>query len=47
MQIFQSTITLQGTGDDPDEAWSDAVDGFMLEPGITPEDYDVIEEDLV
>lgn len=41
-------VTLCGCGDTAEEAWSDAVEGFMLEPGVTPEkeEYAVTEEDL-
>jgi len=34
-----------GNGDNPDDAWGDAVEGLCLDPGETPEEYKVIEEE--
>ena len=32
------TITISGRGQDPDECWQDAVEGFALDPGPTPDE---------
>ena len=41
------TITLGGYGDNPDECWNDAVEGFLTEPGPTPDEteYEETEEE--
>ena len=46
MKVYRFTIVLNGIGKTPDEAWDDAVEGFMLEPGPMPEpdEYEVVEE---
>jgi len=36
---FEFKIVIQGYGDNADEAWRDAVDGFTLDPGCTPDEY--------
>lgn len=43
---YYFTITMSGIGDTPDEAWEEAVEGFVLEPGAHPEDFKV-EEDYI
>jgi hypothetical protein len=38
-------VTISGIGRDPEEAWDCAVEAFTEDPGICPEDYEVIEEE--
>jgi hypothetical protein len=47
MKTYEFKVTLAGSGDNPDEAWLDAVEGFTQDPGPTPEPEDIqeIEED--
>ena len=47
MAFYQFKVILNGTGDTPDEAWRDAIEGFIMDPGVTPspEDYTVEEEE--
>ena len=45
MKRYEFAITLVGDGNTPDEAWNDAVEGFMLEPGITPDKSEYTVED--
>jgi len=45
MKRYEFTITLGGYGETPDQAWEDATEGFSLEPGETPSEYQVEEED--
>lgn len=42
---FSFKIILNGIGKTAEEAWEDAVEGFMLDPGPTPEpdEYEVEE----
>lgn len=44
---FRFTIILNGLGNTPEEAWNDAVEGFMLDPGPVPEpnEYEIEEEE--
>lgn len=41
---YHFTVTLAGTGDSADEAWRDACEGFSLDEGETPADYELVEE---
>lgn len=43
-KIYTFTIQISGTGYDAEEAWKDACEGFSMDPGICPEEFD--EEDL-
>jgi len=43
MKTYIFTICLIGSGNDEDDAWDNAVEGFTLDPGVTPES-DSIEE---
>jgi len=36
-QTYHFSVTLAGTGDTPEDAWQDAVEGFSMDPGPTPE----------
>jgi hypothetical protein len=47
MNRYEFKVTLAGYGENPDEAWEDAVEGFCQDPGIYPDDddYDVFEEE--
>jgi len=42
---YEFTITIAANGYDPEEAWNEAVDAFMQDPGSYPEDYKFEEED--
>jgi len=39
------TITISGYGENADEAWQDACEGFSMGPGPTPEEneYELVE----
>jgi len=47
MKRYEFSITLGGYGDNADEAWVDAVEGFQQDLGATPDedDYTVEEEE--
>ena len=45
MKTYHFTITLQGSGDTPEEAWEDAVEAFMQDPGEPHETEEVEGED--
>lgn len=36
--VIEFRIYLNGIGETVEEAWEDAVEGFMLDPGAPPED---------
>jgi hypothetical protein len=47
MKVYEFTVTLAGTGIDPDDAWENAIEGFIDNPGSTPNKKDIkIIEDL-
>lgn len=41
---YEFTITMAGYGNNPEEAWNDAVEGFCLDSGDFPRDYTFEEE---
>lgn len=41
---FIFPLELQGFGKNPEEAWADAIEGFTLDPGPYPEDFEIIDE---
>ena len=43
MKTYHFTITLQGSGDDVEDAWADAVEAFILDPG-EPHESELIED---
>lgn len=45
MPTYHFTVVLQGNGDDANEAWYDAIKGFVLEPGPTPYNFELIEDE--
>jgi hypothetical protein len=47
MNTYIFTISLIGSGNNADEAWNDATEGFSLNPGPTPELWCIekVEED--
>jgi|TARA_R100000306_G_C4286278_1_gene97702 hypothetical protein len=45
MALYEFPICLAGLGDTPEEAWDDAVEGFILDPGHPDEHKIVSEED--
>lgn len=42
--MYDFIITICGSGDNADDAWRDAAEGFALDPGCTPEDYEETED---
>ncbi len=38
MPTYEFTVTLQGIGEDIEQAWQDAVETFTLDPGWYDED---------
>jgi len=44
MKTYLFTITLQGSGDNPEEAWADAVESFEQDPG-EPHVVEEVEEE--
>lgn len=44
MATYHFPIVLVGTGDMPEDAWNDAVEGFCLDPGCFDK-YEIVEED--
>ena len=44
-KYYEFPLTLRGYGDDPDEAWRDAVEGLSECSGTTPDDYTEGEDD--
>ena len=45
MPGYAFQITLVGEGDTPDKAWRDATEAFQIDPGPTPDEYTMIQED--
>ena len=45
MKTYHFTIVLQGSGDSPEEAWADAVEAFMQDPGEPHETEEVEDEE--
>lgn len=43
---YHFTLTLVGSGDTPEEAWTDAIEGFSMDPGSMPEDFELAEKKL-
>lgn len=41
MKKYEFNVVLSGTGETKETAWEDAVEGFMSDPGATPEDEDI------
>lgn len=46
-KTYQFTIYLTGIGTTPEDAWNDAVEGFMQEPGCCPDesDYEILDDE--
>lgn len=45
-KMYSFVVRLNGTGNNPEEAWNDAVEGFIQEPGpYDPGDLDNVEEE--
>lgn len=44
-KYYEFPITLGGWGDSEEEAWSDAVRGFIADPGPTPRHYTIEGDD--
>ncbi len=36
MKTYEFTVQLHGIGSTPEEAWQDAIEGFIQNPGGTP-----------
>ena len=43
---YEFCIGITGLGKDANEAWSDAVNSFMLDPGGVPDDCKVIDDEV-
>jgi len=41
MARIEFSILINGYGNTIEEAWADAVEGFIHEPGIAPDEFDV------
>ena len=41
MRRWLFTLTMAGFGDNIDEAWDDAVEDFMLDPGPVPDESEI------
>ena len=46
MKTYHFTVTLQGSGDSPEEAWADAVEAFIQDPGEPHETEEAENEEL-
>jgi len=44
-KFYTFKLELCGSGDTVDEGWRDACEGFTLDPGIMPDEYDEHEDD--
>ena len=44
-KFYTFKIVLCGSGSTPEEAWKDAVEGFNMDSGLMPEDYEEHEDD--
>lgn len=44
---YHFKVVLSGSGETPEEAWNDAVEGFNEDAGACPEkeDYEIVEEE--
>jgi hypothetical protein len=47
MKSFIFTIKLRGFGDTPEQAWHDAFENFMLDPGPAPEEWYMEDDDMI
>ena len=47
MKSFIFTIELRGFGDTPEQAWNDAFENFMLDPGPAPEEWYMEDDDMI
>ena len=45
MKTYHFTVILVGVGNNPDEAWMDAVSAVNLHSDPTPEEYELITDD--
>jgi len=45
MKHYTFPVTLSGYGDNPQEAWEDAVEGFCHDPGSPDDEGYTVEED--
>jgi len=44
---FHFNIVISGEGDDKDEAWDEAVDFFVSDPGNAPSDDEIEVEEII
>jgi hypothetical protein len=44
-KTYVFSVTLKGTGDNPDAAWQDAVEAFSTDSGVTPDAYEEEEDE--
>ena len=47
MKSFIFTIELRGFGDTPEQAWLDALENFMLDPGPAPEEWYMEDDNMI
>lgn len=47
MKSFIFTIKLRGFGDTPEQAWNDAFENFMLDPGPAPDEHTMEDEGMI
>ena len=45
MKHFYFDVTLHGYGETPEDAWENALEGFVQDPGEAPEPSDEEDED--
>lgn len=43
LKVYEFTVTLRGQGYSQDEAWQEAVDMFVADPGSVPDSPKLIE----
>lgn len=47
MKSYMFTIQLRGFGDTPEQAWNDALENFMQDPGPAPEEFIMEDDDMI
>ena len=46
MKLYQFTVTLNGYGDTPEEAWKDMQEHLDIDECEMVEDYEIIDEEI-
>jgi hypothetical protein len=44
-KIYEFTVTIIGDGENEDEAWNTAVVALSMDPGPTPDEFVIVEDD--